>query len=154
MFALHETDVRLQNVNVRPELHGEDPVTAVDLKCQAKLPNDRLALLDKDLKRIFYRRDDDKPDLFDGDDSEHLTRRRFPQIGVIGWEHELSGATALFTVYGNLKDQFQEAWYWSCEQRASTASYAWDTGFLNGLQNYDHEDGSDRARAVRRIVIR
>jgi hypothetical protein len=90
MFTLSEEEVRLSNVNVRPELHGEDPVTAVDLKCEANLSNDRLSLFDPDLKRCLYKRDDDKPDLFD--DNEHLTKLRFPRIGGLKWDQELVGA--------------------------------------------------------------
>lgn len=95
MFSLQEAEVRLVNVNVRPEMHGEEPVTAVDLKCETSLANTALAMFSPDLKRALYRRDDDKPDLF-AEDEQHLTKRRFPQLGVLKWEHELVGAAARF----------------------------------------------------------
>lgn len=98
MFSLNEKDVRLSNVNVRPELHGEEPVTAVDLKIEVKLANDQLALLDPDLKRALYRRDDDKPDLFDDQDSQHLTKLRFPQMGPLRWDHAVVGGKVKFHV--------------------------------------------------------
>lgn len=56
-------------------------------------------------------------------------------------------------LYGNLKDQFQEKWYWSCEQHASDPSGAWLQDFSYGTQlSYRKGDGT-RARAVRRLVI-
>lgn len=56
-------------------------------------------------------------------------------------------------LYANLKDQFQSAWYWSCEQHASESEYAWLQYFINGLQYYLHKSGNLRARTVRRLEI-
>ncbi len=56
-------------------------------------------------------------------------------------------------LFGNLRDQFESDWYWSCEQLAASADYAWRQLFGSGgqlywLKGYDH-----RARAVRRLTI-
>ncbi len=56
-------------------------------------------------------------------------------------------------LFANLKEQFKGAWYWSCEQHAGTADYAWAQSFSNGGQFSYHEGHAFRARAVRRVVI-
>jgi len=54
-------------------------------------------------------------------------------------------------LYANLKEQFQEVWYWSSEQYGS--DYAWYQDFSYGGQSGYHRNGTLRARAVRRLVI-
>ena len=56
-------------------------------------------------------------------------------------------------LFANLKEQFQPRWYWSDNQHASDAGYAWVQNFLYGYQNYYHKNYYYRARAVRRLVI-
>lgn len=56
-------------------------------------------------------------------------------------------------LFGNIKDRFAEAWYWSGEQHASTSDSAWCQYFTGGYQDYGHKDNDFRARAVRRLVI-
>jgi hypothetical protein len=56
-------------------------------------------------------------------------------------------------LFKNLKSQFQETWYWSGEQYASDADYAWYQGFAGGYQSLYHKSYSLRARAVRRVKI-
>ncbi|WP_176461093.1 DUF1566 domain-containing protein [Janthinobacterium sp. PC23-8] len=52
----------------------------------------------------------------------------------------------------NLKDQFEEDWYWSSEQAGP--SHAWGQNFFNGGQfNYGYRSYEGRARAVRRLEI-
>ncbi len=51
----------------------------------------------------------------------------------------------------NLKDQFEEDWYWSSEQAGS--SYAWFQGVDDGYQHYIYRSYEGRARAVRRLPI-
>ena len=55
-------------------------------------------------------------------------------------------------LFANAKEQFQGAWYWSCEPYASDASFAWMQYFRTGLQ-YCFRVGHARARAVRRVAI-
>lgn len=56
-------------------------------------------------------------------------------------------------LYANLKEQFEERAYWSCEQHAADADYAWYQVFNHGTQLNSHKSASLRARAVRRITI-
>jgi hypothetical protein len=56
-------------------------------------------------------------------------------------------------LYANCKGEFQGAWYWSGVKHATHSGYAWVQVFGNGYQNYSHQGGYSRARAVRRVVI-
>ena len=56
-------------------------------------------------------------------------------------------------LYANLKEQFQPAWYWSSEEHASDAGYAWSQYFGYGYQDYCLQLSQLRARAVRRLPI-
>jgi hypothetical protein len=56
-------------------------------------------------------------------------------------------------LYANLPEQFDKRWYWSGEQRAGNPDYAWVQLFISGSQDYNHESGQYRARAVRRLPI-
>ena len=51
----------------------------------------------------------------------------------------------------NLKDQFEEDWYWSSEQAGP--STAWYQDFCIGYQNTSLRSYEGRARAVRRLPI-
>ena len=51
----------------------------------------------------------------------------------------------------NLKDQFEEDWYWSSEQAGP--SLAWGQSFFSGDQFNDYRSYEGRARAVRRLPI-
>ena len=51
----------------------------------------------------------------------------------------------------NLKDQFEEDWYWSSEQAGP--SHAWGQYFGHGTQYYNYRSYEGRARAVRRLEI-
>ncbi|QRM19534.1 DUF1566 domain-containing protein [Dechloromonas sp. TW-R-39-2] len=54
-------------------------------------------------------------------------------------------------LYANLKDQFEDHAYWSCE--AHESGWAWSQGFYNGDQSGVHKSHDLRARAVRRLII-
>jgi hypothetical protein len=56
-------------------------------------------------------------------------------------------------LYANLKEQFQEAWYWSGEQHASNSVCAWRQHFGDGYQHDFFKSFEGRARAVRRLII-
>ena len=56
-------------------------------------------------------------------------------------------------LYANLKEQFQESAYWSCEEYASGSGYAWYQVFDDGYQGYDFKGHKLRARFVRRLPI-
>lgn len=93
-FKLNEVTARLQNVNPRPELHGQESKLAADLKVEVKLPNTELAQFDARLKSVLYEKSNGQPDLVSQSDPEHTTQLRFPQLGVpIKWAGEQVGGT-------------------------------------------------------------
>lgn len=53
-------------------------------------------------------------------------------------------------LFANLKGEFDERAYWSCEQHAENSGWAWYQNFNNGNQNNNHQNNELRARAVRR----
>ncbi|MFA6204427.1 MAG: hypothetical protein WC710_14710 [Gallionella sp.] len=56
-------------------------------------------------------------------------------------------------LFANLKEEFQERWYWSGEQHAANSSCAWCQNFNYGYQLSYYESSECRARAVRRKTI-
>ena len=56
-------------------------------------------------------------------------------------------------LYANLKEEFEERAYWSCEAHESEPGWAWYQHFDDGGQYYTHEHDELRARAVRRLII-
>lgn len=56
-------------------------------------------------------------------------------------------------LFANLKEEFEERYYWSCERHASDSDSAWFQNFGHGGQYDDDVDDTYRARAVRRLVI-
>ncbi|NDU91589.1 MAG: DUF1566 domain-containing protein [Ferrovum sp.] len=56
-------------------------------------------------------------------------------------------------LFANLKDQFEQSWYWSGEQHAADSYSAWFQDFDDGSQVSWRKDDELRARAVRRITI-
>ena len=56
-------------------------------------------------------------------------------------------------LFSTMKDEFKEDWYWTREQHASYASYAWYQNFRRGDQRSYHTYSTLRARAVRRLII-
>ena len=102
----------------------------------------------------------------DGEPSYHLVL--LPgQGGDITWEKAMEWASkqggdsvaSLPTrreqalLYANLKEEFEERAYWSCEAHESESGWAWYQTFGNGDQDSDTRYGELRARAVRRLVI-
>lgn len=56
-------------------------------------------------------------------------------------------------LFATLRDEFKPEWYWSCEQHAASAGYAWVQNFDDGLQYYYHKSLKYPVRAVRRSPI-
>lgn len=86
MFSIQHHPMKILNLNVRTEKHGDEEKTAVDIKIGFDVPNSYLELLDGGLREALYERPDD-PDLL-GDDPEHRTHVRFPQLGTFKWAGE------------------------------------------------------------------
>ena len=101
----------------------------------------------------------------DGEPSYHLVL--LPgQAGDITWEKAMEWASkqggdsvaSLPTrreqalLYANLKEEFEERAYWSCEAHADSG-WAWFQGFSRGYQGDITRLNELRARAVRRLPI-
>lgn len=56
-------------------------------------------------------------------------------------------------LFANLKDQFEQRWYWSSETHSSDPVCVWVQYFGDGDQSYGHEYREFRACAVRRIPV-
>ncbi len=56
-------------------------------------------------------------------------------------------------LYANLKEEFEERAYWSCEAHESESGWAWYQYVLRGTQDSSSRSLELRARAVRRLVI-
>ncbi len=76
---------------------------------------------------------------------------------ALAWAEKQSGVLPSridqLVLWQNLKREFKEEWYWSGEQHSGDSDDAWLQGFADGHQGWGHEDGSSRARAVRRLPI-
>jgi len=55
--------------------------------------------------------------------------------------------------FANVPELFKKEGYWSCEQHAEFAGYAWLQSFHYGDQDGNRKDTEWRARAVRRLAI-
>ena len=55
--------------------------------------------------------------------------------------------------FANVPELFKKEWYWSGEQHAEDADYAWYQFFGYGYQDGTHKHLKLRARAVRRLTI-
>ena len=56
-------------------------------------------------------------------------------------------------LYANLKEQFDERAYWSCETHESESGWAWCQTFYDGHQHDFHKYHELSARAVRRLIV-
>jgi hypothetical protein len=57
-------------------------------------------------------------------------------------------------LYQNLKGEFdKDSYYWTSEEYAGYADFAWFAGFSYGSQFYGHKGDDYRCRAVRRVAI-
>ena len=56
-------------------------------------------------------------------------------------------------LYANLKEEFEERAYWSCEAHESESGWAWFQYFDYGHQGLSNRHYELRARAVRRLPI-
>jgi hypothetical protein len=99
----------------------------------------------------------------DGDCSYHLIL--LPgDADDINWENakawaagqggELPTRREQSLLFANLKDQFENRGYWSCEQHSSEPGRAWCQSLDYGTQDLNHKTNELRARAVRRVGIK
>jgi hypothetical protein len=103
MFELTQQLAKLQDVNPRSELHGDEHKLAADLKFELKMPNDCLAFFDESLKSSLYRKDGAvQGELID--DPHHLTSLKFPKLGTLHWDHDFAGYVTTFHIGATEKD--------------------------------------------------
>lgn len=104
MFQLlTSTKAKLSSVNVRAELHGKDPVPAVDLKFTVDAANDVLGVFHPALRSFLYQKaeagDDEQATLEGVAPVSDLTALRFPKMAPLAWIGDQSGM-ALTVDYG------------------------------------------------------
>jgi hypothetical protein len=85
-FAIENDEVRLAHLNVRMERHGEEEVTAIDLKLQWQTGTDALLLFHPDLRRSLYFAPDTKQRAVEGVDP--VMSRLFPNLAALKWKDE------------------------------------------------------------------
>lgn len=88
-FEISADDVRLMHLNVRSEKHGEDDVTAIDLKLQWTTSNDALRMFHPHLPEALYQHDK-KQATVDGIGPK-MGARVFPDLGPLKWKQEVTG---------------------------------------------------------------
>lgn len=85
MLELDNQLVKILHINTRTEKHGKDSVLGVDLKLQARVSNDLLALFSPTLKSSFYHKDE----AVQGDlvtDAGYLPNLKNPALGTVKWD--------------------------------------------------------------------
>lgn len=91
VLTLQKQAAKVAHINLREEMHGDDPVIAIDIKLTFDSPNDFLTYLDPGLKRSLYGKDETQGELIA--DDNHLTHLRYPQFGELKWDGAMEGAT-------------------------------------------------------------
>lgn len=90
MFALKQT-VKVNNVNCRSELHGDEYKLATDISITVNVSNDMLGEFHPSLKSFLFEKDDNpKQNELNLGDTDRLTKLRFPLLSPLkyGWEGE------------------------------------------------------------------
>ena len=85
MFELSKQKAVIAHLNIREEMHGEEPVLAEDIKIQANVPNDFLSYLAPTLKWSLF----DRPEAAQVElikDDGHMPRLRYSQLPPLAWE--------------------------------------------------------------------
>lgn len=90
MFELANQKAKLDSVNARAELHGEDRVPAFDLKFTVAMGNECLAFFAPELRSCLYKKSDAQGELID---EERESALRFPKMGSFKWDWEGVGYT-------------------------------------------------------------
>lgn len=91
MFEITQA-VQLANLNARAEKHGDDAVSAMDLKFTATVPNTIMNMFHAELRDMLFKKQTD-PDLLDELEPDAVTLPRFGNLSPIGWEWEGTGYT-------------------------------------------------------------
>jgi hypothetical protein len=103
MFSLTNQKAKLDAVNPRAELHGNDTKLACDLKISIKVSNDVLSEFHPSLKGCLYTANESaQADLIQ--EPGHLPSLRFPQMGAIKWDKDFAGYTVVIPYGATGKD--------------------------------------------------
>jgi hypothetical protein len=87
------TSVRLEHLNIRTEKHGEDDVTAIDLKLTHESSNEFLNVFAPGLqKALCYRSTASQAQGSIAGVEPLLPDLRFPELGPLTWDDEIVGA--------------------------------------------------------------
>ena len=91
MFQLDDATAKVANFNPRAEKHGEDNVTAGDIKIVATVSNGVLDYFNKHLRAALYRKAlaGEQQDLIEGGNA--LVAVKFPRLGAIAWDEDFPG---------------------------------------------------------------
>jgi hypothetical protein len=101
MFRMDKQRLKLCNVNCKPEIHGEEHVTATYLTLEAKVSNTVFDQFDPKLRPSLFQKaaDNTQEELIDG----HLPELKFPMLGPLtyGWEGAGYKSTIEYGATGN-----------------------------------------------------
>lgn len=89
-FTLAKQRAKIAHLNFRQEMHGDEPVLAVDVKVEADVTNDFLSELSPTLKWSLY----DKAEDVQGSlvaEAGHMPRLRYPDLGALKWAGKMEG---------------------------------------------------------------
>jgi hypothetical protein len=91
MFRLTMATAKINHLNLRSEVHGEDRVPAADIKLTLTQPNKLLDLIDTSLRPALWR----SGGIDDGGllptDPDVLTEVRFPKLAPLSYDYSLHG---------------------------------------------------------------
>jgi hypothetical protein len=88
-FEIAATDIEFAHLNVRSEKHGEEDVTAVDLKLVYITSHDVLKLFHPTLPALLY--EFDRAQQVVEGASPVMTARAFPALSPLKWNEEVTG---------------------------------------------------------------
>lgn len=91
MFSLTNQKLKLNNINVRAEKHGDENKLAADLKLSMKVSNDVLVHFHPSLRSFLFKEGDAAQSELPIDDEKRLTSLRFPNMGSISLSDEMAG---------------------------------------------------------------
>lgn len=165
MLELKRHPVKIQHINVRTELHGDEEKTAVDLKLSFDVPGSRLNDLKPGLRKALYEQSRDL-DLL-GPDEDNLTHVRFPQFGNrksgVPWTGEWESVglhlhvgngrgkgDLIFTAatFGKMAIALREGGSVACVARAQVLPTPDETAKLVGLLKHEVPASVDMSNAV------
>ena len=91
MFNPKGVAVTIAHINLRDERHGDETVSAADLKCKTTLANSWLDQFAPGLLSSLYKPDPTQ----DFESADHQPHLRFPMIVMLPLKHEIVGANIL-----------------------------------------------------------